>query len=209
MKKNNMLAIFLVILTLVSCKDEIADNIVLLKEDYNNTSSLENAIILGEYYNTHYHRDIDEAEEGIAWLEGVLEKYPDSRKLQILLGNLYTLAGSCYFDKDDYSSALKYVDIGIQMMDKTLNKYPDDPYVLIYHGINNSTLPDMFNRKENAIKDLTKMIDLGEEITGKDDRIKSFTYLINLYDSMEYADKVEELEDQLNSEYPDLERGNG
>lgn len=208
MRKVILSGIFILLLVLLGCSDKASDTISLLKKNYNDDPTLDSAIVLAEYYNTNYHRSVDEVEEGIAWLEEVNKEYADSSKLQILLGNLYTLAGECYFEKDDYTSALKYVDKGIQVMDRTLVKNPDDPYVLIFHGINNATLPDMFNRKENAIKDFNKLIALGEDITGEYDRIRSYTHLIDIYTELQDVDKVKELKKMLQTEYPDYKRGN-
>lgn len=138
--------IFILLITVLfvfSCANNTKLNLRLaeLKEKYQNEKSEDNAVGVGEFYNASYSKSKEQIEEGLKFIEEVLKEHPESIKLNVLLGNLYTRYGGAYAKKFDLTNAMKMLDKGFLLLDNAAEKSPDDSYVLLYRGINSVSVP--------------------------------------------------------------------
>lgn len=209
MKKLLTLAMILSLSLLCSCKDVINEKLDEAKQNYQINQDEESALVLGEIYGMDYARKMEEAREGLLWFEEILEVYPHSQELRILQGNLYTLMGNLYFEDRDYTKALQAVEDGLRIMDKAVAADPENPFLLLYRGVNNATLPDLFDRWEIALQDLLHLVELGEEKTGEVNQIIALYNLVILYENLEMEDERREIETRLKSLYPSYKEVTG
>lgn len=202
MKQMITLALACSLLLFISCKDEVLEELNIVKQNYEADKNFDTALNLGEIYSLDYVRKMEEAHEGLLWFEQALEDYPDSLELRVMQGNLYTLKGNLYFEDKDYTRALQYVEEGIRIMDDAVAADPENSFLLVFRGINNATLPELFERTDTAIGDLKHLIEMGEEGTDAKTQILAMYNLMLLYDNRGMDNEYTEMKERLQALYP-------
>lgn len=199
---RNCMTIFVLLFFLICCSNikQLKQNRDELKKIYLETQTFEDALNLSEFYSGKYTKTVEQVEEGIEFIKGVIKKYPNNYKLKILLGNLYPQLGGIYSKKKDYTKALQYCDMGFQILDEVAKEHPNDYYLLTYRGINSISTPKMLGRWEVALEDLKKLSE--SDNIPESNKILGCYYYIKALKKTKQRDKAIEIKNKYKNKYP-------
>ena len=120
-----------------------------IKEDPGNTELL---LKLGQYYHDlgGNQQDKGAVKKSVQNLERLLDLEPKNSVAMVYYGSALTMrARDVFFPWEK----MKYMKKGIGRMDKAVTLDPENREVRLIRGINNSQLPDMFQKLSPALED--------------------------------------------------------
>lgn len=205
MIKNKKIFLGVILSLLVisfSCNknSEIEKEHKLLLKEFETNKTLENAVNLSLFYDSKYSKKISQIEIGVTFIDEARKTFPDEKKLEALQGNLYTKLGGVYGKKLDYTNALKWVNKGFYILDKAVEKYPDDEWVLLYRAINSYSVPRILGRLPIALKDLEKLN--GMEVLSEEAYILTHYYYSKSLKASKDKKRAKEVLEALKNRYP-------
>jgi len=176
------------------------------KEMKNDVDSMELYLKLGKLYHQAARKDIDDyTDKGIKHFEEAQKKYPNNDLIKVWYGSILTIKGKNVFFP---LKKRKYVKQGLNKMDKAVKNYPKKLTVRVVRAKNNIALPDFFNRKDTAKKDLKYIIDSLENnknLKGKYNLPGMYYSLAKIYEDRDNNDRSIHLWKKIISKYPESE----
>jgi tetratricopeptide (TPR) repeat protein len=103
------------------------------------------------YHNLANMQVKDAATKGVEYLKQGNKLYPDDALLLAVLGSCITIVGR---DASNIVEKMRYVNEGTPMIDRAVNKEPDNLFIRMLRSDNSAGIPKMFGRRKFVREDL-------------------------------------------------------